>query len=631
MLSALIGVGLLSSLGWAQESSSTGPIPPPSPKYDISLKRSVMIPMRDGVTLSTDLYLPKADGEGLPVILLRTGYNKNLYRNLAGSAPYIFASQGYVVAVQDVRGTYESFGEYLVYDNATEDGYDSVDWLAAQSWSNGNVGSYGCSYLGDMQMLNARGRNPHLKAMIPQHTGATAGSLGGRYRGTGCINGGAFELFWLGWFRDSNTKIYYKPPSQTDAAKWFSSDYADLFSTRPALPDVDYLKVFRTLPLVDMVEVTAGPPTDWEEYVRRAQNPADPWFDRFNLTANDRFDVPTLLINSWYDYGASDMFYQFNLLRRNSESATARDNQFIITSPTTHCGSESMTQETIIGERNLGDPRLDYWKMYIDWFDHWLKGVDNAVTEMPKVQYYLMGKNEWRSGNAWPLPQTEFRSYYLRSDGQANGRFGNGALSTRPPTEEATEEPPDRYVYDPATPVPTNGGTFCCTNTPGLDGGGWDQSAVEMRHDVLVYTSPVLEEEVEVTGPIEARLYVSSSAKDTDFTARLVDVYPNGKAYNVQEGILRARYRDGFDKKVWMSPGRVYEIKIDLHATSNYFGPGHRIRLEVSSSNFPRFDRNLNTGGDNYTETEWVIAKNAIFHSKEYPSRIILPVIRASK
>jgi putative CocE/NonD family hydrolase len=245
---------------------------------------------------------------------------------------------------------------------------------------------------------------------------------------------------------------------------------------------------------------------------------------------------------------------------------------------------------------------------------------------MPKVQYYLMGKNVWRSADAWPLPRTELREYYLHSEGAANGRFGNGTLSTEPPSRE----PPDRYVYDPATPVPTTGGTFCCTNTPGLDGGAWDQSEVEMRHDVLVYTSPVLEEGIEVTGPIEARLYVSSSARDTDFTARLVDVYPDGTAFNVQEGILRARYREGFDKKIWMSPGEVYEIKIDLHATSNYFGPGHRVRLEVSSSNFPRFDRNLNTGGNNYSETEWVVARNAVYHSSEHPSRLIVPVIPAS-
>lgn len=618
-LSPLIATGLLLTAGH----TGSGPIPPPPPKYEVSLKPSVMITMRDGVELSTDLYFPHGAGDRLPVILMRTGYNKNLYRGSEGSAPYVLAGQGYVVAVQDVRGTYESYGEYIAYGRATEDGYDTVDWLAKQPWSTGKIGTYGCSYLGDMQMLNARGRNPHLKAMIPQHSGATVGSVGGRYRWMAMLNGGAFELFWFSWFRDSNSKVYYKPPSGTDASEWFVSEYADLFRTAPILPEVDYWKIFWSLPVIDMVKLSKGPPTDWEEYCRRSENPADPWFEQFNLTENDRFDAPALFIHSWYDYGARDTFDEFNLLRRNSESAVARDNQFIIISPSLHCGSESMTERTIIGERDLGDPRRDFWRIYLEWFDHWLRGADNGITEMPKVQYYLMGKNEWRSAEAWPLPGTAFTKYYLHSDGKANSRFGTGKLSTTPPAQE----PPDRYVYDPATPVPTTGGTFCCTETPGLDGGALDQSEVEIRQDVLVYTSPVLDKGVEVTGPIDAVLYVSSSAKDTDFTARLVDVYPDGTAYNVQEGIFRTRYREGFDKKVWMSEGEVYPVKIDLHATSNYFGPGHRIRLEVSSSNFPRFDRNLNTGGDNYTETEWVVAENAIYHSTGYPSHVVLPII----
>ena len=280
-------------------------------------------------------------------------------------------------------------------------------------------------------------------------------------------------------------------------------------------------------------------------------------------------------------------------------------------------------KKTIVGERDLGDARKEFWRIYVDWFDHWLRGTDNGITEMPHVQYYLMGKNEWRNAQEWPLPETRFTDYYLHSDGQANSRFGTGRLSAEPPEHESL----DNYVYDPATPVPSLGGPVCCTGTPDAAAGAFDQREVEMRHDVLVYSTPPLEEGVEVTGPIEAVLYVSSSAKDTDFTAKLVDVYPDGTAYNVQEGILRARYREGLDRKVWMQPGEVYELRLDVHATSNYFGPGHRIRLQVSSSNFPRFDRNLNTGGNNYDETEWQIAQNTVHHSERYPSRIVLPVI----
>jgi putative CocE/NonD family hydrolase len=249
--------------------------------------------------------------------------------------------------------------------------------------------------------------------------------------------------------------------------------------------------------------------------------------------------------------------------------------------------------------------------------------VDNGITDMPKVQYFLMGKNEWRSSDVWPLAGTKYKKFYLHSSGRANSRYGDGVISDTGPD---SEQPADTFIYDPATPVPSLGGQACCT---GLDSGAgaYDQSEIEMRHDVLVYTSDVLEEGLNVTGPLEVVLYVSSSARDTDFMAKLVDVYPDGRAFNVQEGALRMRYREGFSKDLRMNEGEVYEARLDLHATANYFGPGHRVRLEVSSSSFPRFDRNLNTGGNNYDESEWVIAENAVHHSPAYPSHLLLPVI----
>jgi putative CocE/NonD family hydrolase len=294
----------------------------------------------------------------------------------------------------------------------------------------------------------------------------------------------------------------------------------------------------------------------------------------------------------------------------------------MIIAPSTHCGYYSATEHTIIGERDLGDARIDLFDIQLRWYDHWLKGIDNGVTDMPRVRYYLMGKNEWKSADAWPLPDTSFRKFHLHSDGRANSRHGDGKLSAPAPGDE----PADRFTYDPATPVPSLGGQACCTGTA-EGAGGYDQSTAEMRQDVLVYTSDPLEKGLEVTGPLEVVLYVASSAKDTDFTAKLVDVYPDGRAFNVQEGAQRMRYREGFAKNLRMKKGEVYEIHIDLHATSNYFGPGHRIRIDVSSSNFPRWDRNLNTGGNNYDETEWVTAENTVHHSKRYPSHLILPVI----
>ncbi len=601
-----------------------GRILPPEGEYEISVRRSIMVPMRDGVELSTDLYFPEGAGDKLPVILLRTPYDKNNYWRRERGAPYIFAKHGYAVAVQDKRGKYESFkGQYAMYNGDGLDGYDTVDWLAEQSWSSGKIGTYGCSYLGDVQILQSRHRNPHLTAMVPQHSGGSYGAIDGRIRYGGLFSGGAFELgFGFGWFWGSGNKVYYGPPDGMDASEWFASPQAELFEQEATLPEIDHEEAWNTLPIVDMIRDQAGPLTDWEDLLEA--DLVGPYWEGFSyLEDDDRFDVPALFVNSWYDYGARDLFHQFNLLRRNATSARGRDNQFIITSPSTHCGSESATERTIIGERDMGDARKNFWRIYLDWFDHWLKGVDNGDTEMAKVQYYMMGANEWREAAEWPLGNTEFRRYYLHSGGDANGRYGSGALSITPPDEE----PADGFTYDPGTPVPSRGGQWCCLGTRQIAAGSFDQSEIEMRHDVLVYTSPVLEEGVEVTGPIEAVLYVSSSTKDTDFTAKLVDVSPDGRAYNIQEGIMRARYRAGYDKKVSMSPDQVVELRIDMFATSNYFAPGHRIRLEVSSSNFPRFDRNLNTGGRNYDESEWVVAQQTVHHSAEYPSHIILPVI----
>ena len=269
---------------------------------------------------------------------------------------------------------------------------------------------------------------------------------------------------------------------------------------------------------------------------------------------------------------------------------------------------------------DLGDTRFDWFGTYLKWFDHWLKGIDNGITTMPKVQYYAMGKNQWKSAPVFPLVAPT--RFYLHSDGRANSRYGSGTLSAAAPRTE----PSDRFVYDPGAPVPSKAGPICCTfsNEPA---GPVDQRDIETRQDVLNYTSPPLTRETEVTRPIKAELYVSSSAKDTDFTVKLLDVLPDGTAYNLQEGIKRARYRDGYRTPTLMKPNGIYRVAVDLQATSNVFLPGHQIRVEVSSSNFPRFDRNLNTGGVNWEETAWVTATNTIHHSAKCPSHILLPVL----
>jgi uncharacterized protein len=435
-------------------------------------------------------------------------------------------------------------------------------------------------------------RHPAHVAMIPQAGGAAMGPVRA---------GGAFTLSAaVGLYPSAGTK------DRTDG------------QVRIPLPEGLY-----HLPTADIMRHYGVGPTDWEDLLTKPLH--DPWWRTHGyITDNDSFATPALLVNSWYDFGEDVTLQLFDLMQRNAVDERTREHQYVIMSPMTHCESERATENTRVGELDVGDARLPYWQIYLDWFDHWLKGVDNGVTAMPRVQYYVMGANEWRSADEWPVPEARPTRFYLRSGGAAGERMDDGVLSPRPPT---THEPSDRYVYDPGDPVPSRGGPLCCTGNPPDRPGAYDQSDLEQRADVLVYTTPSLDEPLDVVGPLHATLYISSSAPDTDFTVKLVDVHPDGRAFNVQEGITRARYREGFDRTVWMRPGEVYEVEVDLRATAYRFRAGHRLRIEVSSSNFPTFDRNLNTGGDNVTETEWRIAENAIHHSPAHPSHLLLPVV----
>lgn len=618
---AAVVLGLTPAVGHpvaARAQQGDGPIPRPRAKYEVRIEKSNMVPMRDRVRLSTDVYLPVGAGERLPVVLIRTPYDKREHRRLNpdSSEATFFASQGFAVVVQDTRGRFESEGEFTISFPDVEDGHDAVDWAAKQPWSNGKVGGYGCSYAGDTQVMAAKARHPAYRAMIPQ-------SAASSYPDRGFLHsaGGALDLsISLSWFAQTGSKLRYLPPPGTPRA--LVAEYGEYFPILPSLPPFDVSKQVWNLPLIDILKRAGVPPTDWENVLTHGPN--DPWWVGLGyLTDQDRFDTPALQVDSWFDTGIAVSLNQMNFLRRHSVSRPARENQFFIVSPTLHCRSEEATAHTVVGERDMGDPRRDFWTMYLEWFDHWLRGVENDVTTMPKLQYYLMGKNEWRSADGWPIPGTRFTKYYLHSGGRANSRFGDGTLSTSKPGAE----PADDYVYDPGTPVPSRG-LACCVGGPR---GALDQSDVETRSDVLVYTTPPLMEGLEVTGPIELVLFASSSAKDTDFTGKLVDVLPDGGAYNVQEGILRARYRDGWNRKVWLGPGKVVRVPVSLEATGHYFERGHRIRLEVSSSNFPRFDRNLNTGGNNYDETTWVVARNAVHHSAAYPSHLVLPIVAATR
>jgi hypothetical protein len=335
-------------------------------------------------------------------------------------------------------------------------------------------------------------------------------------------------------------------------------------------------------------------------------------------------DMPGLWFMSWYDVSVGPNLAAYNHVRKTAKTEAAKQ-QVAVIAPVLHCSYERASENTIVGERNVGDARFDYDALAWAWFDALLKGEDSqAVDRLPRVRYYTMGANKWQSSDSWPPEGAQPMTFFLSSGGKANTLNGDGVLTADAPETDV----PDRFTYDPADPVPSHGGNVCCTGNA-VAGGAFDQREIESRRDVLVYSTPPLAEGLEVSGPVEATLYVSSDARDTDITVKLIDVYPDGRAYNLDETIQRLRYREGYDKpKVWMESDRVYKVTLQPMTTSNYFEAGHRMRIEVSSSNFPRFDRNLNTGGNNYDEAEWVVAHNAIHHSTRHPSKLTVTVVR---
>ena len=591
----------------------------PNPVYKVRLQKSQMIPMRDNIRLSTDLYFPEIIEKKLPVILIRTPYNKNTFRNKEEKlVAHFFSSQGYIVAVQDCRGKFESEGVYSPpAGNEANDGYDTVDWLTKQTWSNGKIGTFGCSYPGEMQMVQAPLMHPGLAAMIPQAAGGVIGAANGRYNYWAGFKGGVLDhAASISWYFRAAHKYSYKPPSGlADAEILKIREFFNPAAT--LLPDVDFEKLNWYLPLIDIMNKAGAPPNDWVNLI--TTDFGDPWWHEVMsfYDGDEKFNTPAIHMSSWYDFSVEETLFAAKYFSDNAVTKTVAENQFVIIAPTGHCDFDQSGENKKVGELYIGDATFDYFGTYLKWFDYWLKGQKNSVTDMPKVQYYTIGKNEWQSADEWPLPETKFTKYYLHSGGNANSRYGDGILSQKPSENEFS----DKYTYDPGNPVPTIGGS---RSEPA---GAFDQAKVEIRNDVLVYSTPVLKKGIEITGPITLILFVSSSARDTDFTAKLIDVYPDGKAYNIQDAIFRARYREGLTKKVWMERDKVYKIQINLNAASNYFASGHSIRLQVSSSNFPMYERNLNTGGNNYDETEWVLAENTIHHSKEYPSHLILPII----
>ena len=588
--------------------------------------QKVMMPMRDGIRLATDIYRPKGPGK-YPVILSKTPYNFNQWIDGKEAirqyeTAYDAVKRGYVYIVQNERGRFFSEGVWDILGTPTTDGYDAFSWISSQEWSNQKIGTIGCSSTAEWQMAVASLDHPAHTALVPQGFGAGVGKIGNLYEQGNWFRGGAQQMLFTSWlYSVQNDRV--RPTYPVDITQEELIRVSRNFDLAPENPKVDWVTALKHLPVQDIIKNVNGPIGVYEDMIRRKPNDQK-WFQGGLFHDNMAFTKPSYWFVSWYDVATTPNISLFNLLRDKSKFPEAADNQYLVIAPTLHCSFKRATENTIVGERSVGDARLDYDALTYSWFDYWLKGQENGVkSKLPRVQYFTMGSNKWQQSETWPPKEAVATPFYLNSNGKANSRNGNGALTLSVPKTDL----PDQFSYDPANPVNSFGGNVCCIGNA-IQGGSLDQQTMELREDILVYSTPPLTEDVEITGFIESVLFVSSDAKDTDFTLKLIDVYPDGKAYNLDETIQRVRYREGYDKEVFMEKDKVYEVKLSALSTSNFFPKGHQIRIEISSSNFPRFDRNLNTGGNNYDEKVGVVAKNKVHHSTKYPSRIILPMIK---
>jgi len=534
--------------------------------------------MRDGVELSADVYRPDSTGK-FPVILSRTPYNKNGGSTLA-IARY-FVPRGYVFVAMDVRGRGDSDGEFVPYRNDGRDGYDTIEWCAKQTWSTGKIGTIGGSYNGRIQWLTALEQPPHLTTMIAMVTPSDP---------------------FVEWPTGLPIPM---------GISWYHFTAGRVLQNMDA---VDWARIHRHLPMKTMDEAAGRPNRYWKEQFDHAQ--LDEWWEPLRYQNKfDRVKVPVLHISGWYDDEQVGTPLNFSGMTTKGATPEIRRSQKLLMGPWPH----AVNSTSKLGEVDFGPTAvIDLNGYWLRWFDYWLKGIDNGIMREPSARIFVMGENRWIDENEWPIARTQWVKYYLHSGGRANSLFGDGSLSTSLPDNQ----PFDSYVNDPARPVP-----FITEPSFAQIGSTDDYRAVERRDDVLVYTTPALTEGVQVCGPITARLFAASSARDTDFMMKLLDVWPNGYAQRLTDGMVRARFRSGMERPSLIEPGRVYEYTIDLWNTCQMFKQGHSIRVEVASTAFPKYDRNPNTGEALGTSTRLETAQQKIYHDRERASHVLLPIV----
>jgi len=595
------------------------------------IDRKIMVPMRDGK--------PKDTSKKYPIIFSRTPYNFNFwdvrlgtYRDMSNELDTV--KRGYVLVEMNERGHFFSEGEYDILGAPLSDADDQFTWMSAQPWSNGKIGLIGCSSTAEWQMAAASLGNKALTTIIPESFGAGVGKVGPYNEQGNWYRGGAVQMLFIDWLYGEQNQVRPQFPAKTSQADLIAG--SKLFDLAPQMPPVDWAKAFEHLPEKDIISAVGGPRGIFSDKMPNTtggamieRTPGDPAWRKGGIWQSDTMpiNVPGLWVMTWYDVSIGPNLAAYNFVRSHAKGEAANE-QYAIIAPTLHCGYKRATEHTKVGERDMGDARLDYDAITYAWFDHFLKGDDNGVLQKtPKVQFYTMGMNKWQHSDTWPPEGAQPVTLALTSQGHANTLTGDGMLVTGKSPLLAFAN--DSLIAKTDVPDSYGGNVCCAANTIPGNGGALDQRKMEERQDILVYTSPALAADTELSGPITVTLYVSSDVKDTDVTAKLIDVLPDGTAYNLDETIQRLRYRDGDDHTVWLEKGKVYKVTLTPMNTSNLFAAGHKIRLEVAGSNFPRFDRNLNTGGNNYDETEAVVAHTSIHHGAQYPSSVTITIVPA--
>jgi putative CocE/NonD family hydrolase len=564
----------------------------------ITVLNDLRCPMRDGVELMTDVYMP-AEGGPFPTVVSRTPYDRANHMIHSVPSAIALAQSGYAVVSQDVRGRYDSDGDWYPFRSEADDGADTLKWAAAQSWSNGTLGMTGASYFGLTQWQAAQSGDPNLKAIVPRVAYSDV------YHNW-VYTGGALQLgFCLNWAILMSTRTNRNQPMY--------------------MPDERHLNsLYWSLPMIDADEAAGRRVGFWKEWISHPSY--DEYWEGMSPIESSYDDASAAAYSmaGWFDIFLQGSLNNFMGMTAGAKTPEARKNQKLLVGPWIHQlgdqGTHSKTGDIDFGPNALIDIQTEQSR----WLNAHLKGEDDGILAEPRVKVFVMGANRWRESDEWPIPGTQYTPWYFGSGGNANSMLGDGTIAP----ENATGDAADTFTYDPMHPVPTIGGSTCCLEEGiPIKMGPQDQRVIEYRQDVLCYTSEPMADPLEVTGPVKAIVYASSSAVDTDFTVKLVDVRPDGYAMNVAQGILRARYRNGAREPELMEPGEVYRLEIDMWSTSICFMPGHRMRVEISSSNFPQYDRNLNTGEENGLGTKMVTAHQTIYHDADHPSHILLPVL----